>query len=240
MNNNNDNDNEEEQEIDNNVNETEIEQKEIVQGVILIKEYQTITDKINFPEIEGIYIFKVKLTIMNILHFDLYLDNSDNIFLENNDLNKSNKSSLHTKTIINPYETKIIARIYLKNNWKLKTKFKIFLEIPSKAIQYQYIENDEKKIKQNLEIFNFSSHDIPFEFLGQNEIKKKLKELNIKFIDIDFPPCDESIINKDYNNTNLLNLDYVIHWRRPENFINNELIESLTENNNILRIFQKK
>ena len=147
MNNNNDNDNEEEQEIDNNVNETEIEQKEIVQGVILIKEYQTITDKINFPEIEGIYIFKVKLTIMNILHFDLYLDNSDNIFLENNDLNKSNKSSLHTKTIINPYETKIIARIYLKNNWKLKTKFKIFLEIPSKDIQYQYIENDEKKIK---------------------------------------------------------------------------------------------
>ena len=51
MNNNNDNDNEEEQEIDNTVTETEIEQKEIVQGVILIKEYQTITDKINFPEI---------------------------------------------------------------------------------------------------------------------------------------------------------------------------------------------
>jgi hypothetical protein len=35
-----------------------------------------------------------------------------------------------------------------------------------------------------------------------------------------------------------LNLDYVIHWRRPEEFINNDILESLTENNNILRVFQ--
>ena len=85
---------------------------------------------------------------MNILHFDLYLENSENITLENNDINDSNKNKniFHSKNIINPYQTKIIGKILLKNNWKLKTKYKITLEIPSKGIQYQYIEKDEKKI----------------------------------------------------------------------------------------------
>ena len=94
----------------------------------------------------------------------------------------------------------------------------------------------KKKIRQNLENFILlSKNNIPFEFLSQNEINKKLKELNVKFIDIEFPPLDESITN----NKNNLNLDYIIHWRRPENFINNEIIESLTENNNILRVFKR-
>ena len=233
------NNNNEEEEIEDNVNqnnEIEIEKKEIFKGIILIKEYQTISDKINFPEIEGSYIFKVQLNIMSILHFDLYLENSRNIILENNDINEPNKNILHTKNIINPYETKIVAKIFLKNNWKLKTKYKISLEIPSKGIQYQYIEKDEKKIHQNLENFMlFSRQNFPFEFLSQNEINKKLKELNTKFIDIEFPPLDESIINNEYN----LNLDYIIHWRRPEEFINNEIIESLTENNSILRVFKR-
>ena len=72
------NNNNEEEEIEDNVNqnnEIEIEKKEIFKGIILIKEYQTISDKINFPEIEGTYIFKVQLNIMSILHFDLYLEN---------------------------------------------------------------------------------------------------------------------------------------------------------------------
>ena len=167
---------------------------------------------------------------MNILHFDLYLENSENITLENNDINDSNKNKniFHSKNIINPYQTKIIGKILLKNNWKLKTKYKITLEIPSKGIQYQYIENDENFVL-------FSKNNIPFEFLSQNEINKKLKELNTKFIDVEFPPLDESITNDEYN----LNLDYIIHWRRPEEFINNENIESLTENNNILRVFKR-
>ena len=244
MNNNNDNNEEEEIEQNNNKNnEIEIEKKEIFKGIILIKEFQTISDNINFPEIEGIYIFKIQLNLMNILYFELYLENSKNIILENNDINESNKNKniFHTKNIINPYETKIIAKILLQNNWKLKIKYKISLEIPSKGIQYQYIEKDEKKIHQNLEnFFIFSKNNIPFEFLSQNEINKKLKELNAKFIDIEFPPIDESIINKEYNlNINILNLDYIIHWRRPEEFINNEIIESLTENNNILRVFKR-
>ena len=225
---------------ENNINEIKIEKKELLPGIILIKEYQQIIDDINYPDIEGMYIFKIQLNIMSLLHFDLYLDNSENILLENNELKEENKNNFYIKNIINPYETKIIAKILLKNQWKLKTKFKISLEIPSKSTQYQFIQNDEQKIKKNLLHFN-SSHIylIPFEFLSQNEINKKFKELKTKFIDIDFPPCYESIVNNEYKND--FNLDYVVHWRRPVNFINNEMIvESLKETNNILRIFNKE
>ena len=237
----NENDNNEEKvEVENN-NEIEIEKNEIYKGVTLIKEYKSISDNINYPNIEGIYTFKVQLNTMNILYFDLYLDNSENILLENDNLNDSTKSknNFHIKTIINPYETKVISKIVLKNNWRLKTKFKISLKIPSKSIQYQYIEKDEQKIQKNLQNFTSYYNTMPtsFEFMNQNNINKIFKELNIKFIDVDFPPCDESFINdKDKNN---LNLDYAIHWRRPEEFINNDILESLTENNNILRVFQR-
>ena len=51
---------------------------------------------------------------MSILYFDLYLENSKNIILENNNINESNKNNFHTKNIINPFETKIIAKIVFK------------------------------------------------------------------------------------------------------------------------------
>ena len=232
-----------------NNNEIEIEKKELFPGIILIKEYQQISDIINFPDIEGIYTFKIQLNTMSLLHFDLYLDNSRNIILENNESKDQYKSQnvFYTKTTIYPYETKKIAKILLKKNWKLKTKFKINLEIPSKSIQYQYIEKDEQTIKNQLISFRESLSQIPFEFLTQNEINQKFKELKIKFIDIDFPPVEGSITgvsadkkNIDFNSNLNLDLDYIIHWRRPQDYINNETIESLNETNNVLRIFDRE
>ena len=59
----NENDNNKEKvEVENN-NEIEIEKNEIYKGVILIKEYKSISDNINYPNIEGIYTFKVQISL---------------------------------------------------------------------------------------------------------------------------------------------------------------------------------
>jgi hypothetical protein len=44
-----------------------------------------------------------------------------------------------------PFETKVVAKVILKDNWKLNSKFKLTMGIPEKAVQIKFIEKDEKK-----------------------------------------------------------------------------------------------
>jgi hypothetical protein len=97
--------------------EDQIEKKELAPGVILYKEYKKVS---NNSDIVGIFIWKVELTTMSVVDFEVHLDQSDNIELENKIDNK-----LKTINKILPFETKEVAKVILKNNWKLKSKFKL-------------------------------------------------------------------------------------------------------------------
>ena len=61
---------------DNNDTETKIEKRELAPGVILYKEYKNIE---NNPDIIGIFIWKVELTTMSVVDFEVHLDQSENI-----------------------------------------------------------------------------------------------------------------------------------------------------------------
>jgi len=211
--------------------ESQVDQKELAPGVLLIKEFQKVVNDPNLPDIVGIFIFKVQLKTMNIVEFDVYLNQSENIELENKE-----GDELRTKNTIMPFETKIVAKVILKDNWKLKSKFKLTMGIPEKSIQTKFIENDELNLKNHISEAREKIRKIPFEFLSIEEIIKELKELNIKFVDLDFLPSDNSLIDSRYDE-NLRNfIEYVIHWRHPEDFLKNEL----NENTDIsLRIFNK-
>ena len=214
--------------------EDQIDQKELAPGVLLIKEYKKVENDPNIPDIVGIFTFKVQLKTMNVVDFEVYLNQSENIELEN----KEEGDELRTKNTIMPFETKIVAKVILKDNWKLKSKFKLTMGIPEKSAQIKYIEKDEKKIKNQIETFESKLKKIPFEFMNINEINTELKNLNTKFIDVDFLPCDNSVINTKYDD-NLKNfLEYVIHWRRPDEFIQNELNEN-ADADITLRVFNK-
>ena len=211
---------------DNDIEEQE-EKKELAPGVILYKEYQKVS---NNSDVVGIFIWKVELTTMSVVDFEVNLEQSENIVLENkidNELKTINK--------ILPFEKKEVAKVILKDNWKLKSRFKLTMNVPDKSIQYNYIQKDEKLLEKNInENRNFLSK-IPFEHLSLEEINSELKKQNIKFIDLDFLPSDELVIGK-YDNTMKEYLDYIIHWRRPEDFITNDLItENISEKE--LRIF---
>ena len=214
--------------------EDQIDQKELAPGVLLIKEYKKVENDPNIPDIMGIFTFKVQLKTMNVVNFEVYLNQSENIELED----KEEGKELETKNTIMPFETKVVAKVILKDNWKLKSKFKLTMGIPEKPAQMKYIEKDEKKLKNQIDLIEPKIKNIPFEFMTIGEINSELKRLKTNFIDINFLPCDNSVINSKYDE-NLKNfLEYVIHWRRPEEFIQNEL----NENNDFdmaLRVFSR-
>ena len=214
--------------------EDQIDQKELAPGVLLIKEYKKVENDQNIPDIVGIFTFKVQLKTMNVVDFEVYLNQSENIELEN----KEEGDELRTKNTIMPFETKIVAKVILKDNWKLKSKFKLTMGIPEKSAQMKYIEKDEKNLRNIIESMESKLKNIPFELMNINEINTELKNLNTKFIDFNFLPCDNSVINAKYDE-NLKNfLEYVIHWRKPEDFITNELSENV-DADLTLRLFNK-
>ena len=201
--------------------EDQIDQKELAPGVLLIKEYKKVENDPNIPDIVGIFTFKVQSKTMNVVDFEVYLNQSENIELEN-----KSGDELKTKNTINPFETKVVAKVILKDNWKLKSKFNLTMGIPEKSAQIKYIESDEKNLKNLIESNEKKFKKIPFEFLTINEINTELKNLNTKFVDLNFLPCDNAVINTKYDE-NLKNfLEYIIHWRRPEDFIPSEINEN--------------
>lgn len=193
-----------------NMYEDQIESKELAPGVILYKEYK----QMNRDDIVGLFIWKVEITTMSIVDFEVQLDLSENIELED----RINDDELKTVNKVLPFETKEVARVILKQGWRLKSKFKLTMNVPDKSIQYQYIEEDEQKLRMHEDIFRKNYDNLPLEIMTKEDIEKELATQNINFIDLDFLPNDDSIVNPRYQENIKELFDYVIHWRRPEEF----------------------
>ena len=159
---------------------------------------------------------------MSVVDFEVHLDQSENIELAG----KSPNDELKTISRIQPFQKVEVARVILKNNWKLKSKFKLTLNIPDKDTQMDCIRHEreslEQEIRQNYQLLN----KIPTEILSKEEIEAILSRENIKFIDLDFLPNDDAMVNPVYGD-NLKDLfEYVVHWRRPEEFVFSENAEA--------------
>lgn len=155
---------------------------------------------------------------MSVVDFEVHLDQSENIELAG----KNPNDELKTISRIEPFQKVEVARVILKNNWKLKSKFKLTLNIPDKDTQMDCIRAErlslEAEIRQNFQTLN----KIPTEILAKEEIEAILARENIKFIDLDFLPNDDAMVNPVYGD-NLKDLfEYVVHWRRPEDFVFSE------------------
>ena len=193
-----------------NLYEDQIEHKELAPGVILYKEYK----QKNEGDIVGLFIWKVEITTMSIVDFEVHLNQSENIELE--DRNKGDE--LMTVNKVLPFETKEVARVILKQGWKLKSKFKLTMNVPDKNLQYQYIEEDEQRIRQHEDTFKKFYENLPLEIMTKDDIEKELSKKQLNFVDLDFPPNDDSIVNPRYQENIKDLFDYIIHWRRPDEF----------------------
>jgi hypothetical protein len=150
---------------------------------------------------------------MSIVEFEVHLDQSENIELDSKD-----KEELKTVNKLLPFETKEVAKVILKQDWKLKTKFKLTMNIPEKDIQFRFIEGDMKKIQEQSEHARQVLSKIPIDVMSREDIEKQLSNLKIKFIDLDFLPNDNAMDNNRMEQSMRDILDYLVHWRRPEEF----------------------
>jgi calpain-15 len=161
---------------------------------------------------------------MSVVDFEVHLDQSENIELEG----QVDDTELKTVNNILPFETKEVARVILKNNWKLKSKFKLTMNVPSKDIQNSYVENDEKLLHEEMGKLKKVLKNLPIEIMTKDRIENELEKAKLKFIDLDFPPNDDAMVNSRFD-ANLKDIfDYVIHWRRPEAFCLGENVNDPT------------
>lgn len=83
---------------------------EISPGIILHKQQMKEGESI-------IYHFKIEVKKMNVVEFVADFTGSENIDIEG-------RNNLISVTTIEPFTTSTIARLVLRQNWKLKSKFK--------------------------------------------------------------------------------------------------------------------
>ena len=89
---------------------TEKQVMEISPGIVLHKQQLKEGNSL-------IYHFEIEVKKMNIVEFVADFTGSDNIEIEG-------RSNLIAVTTIDPFSTSAIARLVLRRDWKLKSKFK--------------------------------------------------------------------------------------------------------------------
>jgi hypothetical protein len=114
-----------------------------------------------------------------------------------------------------PELTTVICRIKLKDNWRLKSKFRFTLTNPDKETQRAYIQNDKNAQKIQLKLFSQSFSSLPFNRMPLQLIADTIRNKIDKFWDLEFPPDFRSVYDISIDSP----LDVYVHWRRPEEFL---------------------
>ena len=184
---------------------------EICPGVILHQTFDS-----SFPsgnnELIGKFIWKIEIQTMSEVDIETSLNESENVEIEGS-------NSLITFAHLKPFEKKEIVKIILKKDWKLKSKFGLTLNVPDKSIQNNFIKNDIVQANIYREKCAKIFKNVQLELYDLETIEKMLQDNKIeKFVDDDFRPEDESIYNGTDDTIDNI-FDYLIHWRRPENFV---------------------
>jgi len=141
--------------------------------------------------------------------------NSENIEIDRK-FDPKQENKIITK--LYPLEKKELARINLKNNWKFKFIYKISSIVPDIKTQEKFLEKDILSLESEIKLNSQKISKISLETLSYIQIEKILENEKIKFLDLDFLPTYNAIINDNYLEDFKNNFDYFIHWRRASEF----------------------
>ncbi len=203
--------------------------RELAPGIILYKEPPT---ESNIPDAIGLFIWKVEVTAMSTVDIELSLKGSVNIQMINCG------EDMQTVIQLQPFEKKEICKIAIYEGWKIQTKFKLTLSVPDKEIQQKFIIDDNNKISKLKEECSKKLNLVPLELLNQEEIEDIFYQNQIKkFVDFNFPPIDDAILETKPGQSLRDNFEYLIHWKRPEQFILLENTEYTGISNPNINIF---
>ena len=174
-----------------------LKRQEIAPGIILEK-YQTEEKKKRY------YIFKLEVQIFNTIDFTTNFQGSENVELQNTD-------TLISNVQVEPFTKKTVAKLVLKANWTLKTKFKFVKNLPEPIIQKKYLAKICEKIYGQIDQMKEKWEGKDLLNTPQEQILNKMKQQNIKFVDLDFQPNIFSV-GLDYGE-DIDRWGCYIHWR---------------------------
>ncbi|CAI2386182.1 unnamed protein product [Moneuplotes crassus] len=181
--------------------------KEIARGIFLHKRQMPVSDRRENAEL--VYVFSVEVKTLQILDFQADFTGSENIFIDD-----TNSSNFICEKIIQPMSNEVVAKLILRKEWKLKSKFKFTMKNPPLEIQREHLMPYIVKVNQMIENADRYLSGYPYEIMNMESLENQVKHTDSKFIDISFAPIDASVHNLKENP-----FDVLVHWRRPEDFV---------------------
>lgn len=118
----------------------------------------------------------------------------------------------------------IVAKLILKKEWKLKSRFKFTMKNPSLEVQREHLMAYMIKVNQMVETADKILNRYPYEIMSIEALENQVKHTNSKFLDIGFIPTETSVHNLAENP-----FDVIAHWRRPEDFVWVDYAQGLLE-----------
>jgi len=193
-----------------------VEPEQLIPGLYLYKnikdaplfdeEYRNILEW----ELENKTSYKISLEVV-------FNDFKNAIFLEN----ESNFIDEKTTFSLEPTEKKKIAKIKLKKDFKINIEFNCKLSAPELEYQIKLSKESFDIIEEIKYSCYLKLNKIDLTLKTKEELENLLNDYNINnFIDWNFPPNDNSLINNNLGKSLNDYLKYIPFWKRPEDFVN--------------------
>ena len=193
-----------------------VEPEELIPG---LKLYKNIKDAPLFEEeYKNILEWELENKTITKINFEVvYSDFKNVIFVEdeNNLFDKKKTFSLE------PNEKKKLAKIKLKKDFKINIALNCKLSAPDLDFQIKIINGGKSDLEKIKYLCYNELNKIDLTLKTKEELENLLNDYKINnFIDWNFPPDDDSLINNNLEKSLNDFLKYIPFWKRPKDFIN--------------------
>ena len=193
-----------------------VEPEELIPGLIL---HKNIKDAPLFEEeYKNILEWELENETITKISFEVvYCDFKNVIFVED-EYNLFDKKKTFS---LEPNEKKKLAKIKLKKDFKINIALNCKLSAPDLDFQIKIINGDKSDLEEIKNLCYENLNKIDLTLKTKEELENLLNGYNINnFIDWNFPPNDNSLINNNLEKSLNDYLKYIPFWKRPKDFIN--------------------
>mmetsp|Transcript_3423 Transcript_3423/g.2406 ORF Transcript_3423/g.2406 Transcript_3423/m.2406 type:complete len:167 (-) Transcript_3423:715-1215(-) len=161
------------------------------------------------------YIYTAEVREVSIVEVTLDFSEGFNIQMENS-------NDLVATATIQPMQSDTVAILRaFDETWANPCKVNVVKKSPSIEEQKAFIKGSLIQLEREVQKNEIFWKDFPQKVAPLSELKEKLfsQGMNANFIDIEFPPQDKSIQDPSKGPA----FDRLIHWRRPKDFMEEDL-----------------
>ena len=195
-------------------NDPDFKRQEIAEGAFLEKYQEKENDRL-------FYIFKIEIDLFQIVDITIDFSKSENLAVENSE-------SMLIKSRVQPFSSQLLARLTLESGWLLKSKIRFIFIMPTIEEQTEAMSQPEQlRISEEINTsFNILKKHVSRS--DPEDLDRFLKNSQIQFTDIEFPPNFDSL---GYTSLEIKDqLDSLVQWRSLKEVITHPSDSKLTVN----------